>query len=197
MKRQAITKLGLGPIIALCLLLHAASLTAAATPDFRLVPERGVCTDTPQRVRVQSANFTPGMSVVVMVRYPFQGGRTAVIQDHWRVGPTGTLNDALYIGGCEPTTPDGTVFTFEVYEELAPPLGPNSPGEVLLATTTFTVDRTAAPLPQLPPATPPSGLPNTGQGGTAQPTPGLSPILAIALIGIGAGVCARRRGRCY
>lgn len=165
MAARYLLRLGAGFLVVVGWVLMNATSAGAEVPEFRLVPDRGPCIGGPQLVRVQSANFTPGTGVVIMMTGPYQGGRTTTVQADMLVRPDGTLPDSIYVGGCEPGTPDGTLFVFDAYVELARPLGPQNPGEVKLATANFTIDSTAAPLP---------GLPNTGQGGMA-PTLVLTP----------------------
>jgi hypothetical protein len=159
-----------GLIVATWLTLASADVRAA-TPEFRLVPDRGRCEifAPAGEVAVQSANFTPGMDIVIIERIP--PTQINIAGDGF-IRLNGTLpTDRLAVAYCGPDTPDGTVFTFEVYERLQPPIGPGSPrtGQKL-AVATFTATRAAPALP---------GLPNTGAGGAHAPM--LLPFLAVPL----------------
>lgn len=166
-------------------LLVGVPTASAAAPEFRLVPDRGTCTASPQYVAVQSANIPAGHTVV-FAKLP-QGNSFPLTVVHNGVGAPAMLALAF----CEPITPDGTTITFELWERPEPIIPGNIRTGQLYATATFTVDSAAGPLPILAPPAP--GLPNTGQGGMARSSVGLAQFLVAAIIGIGIGGCARWR----
>ena len=55
--------------IATLWLLLGLPTASAATPEFRLVPDRGTCTTTEQTVVLQAANFAPG-PIVILAKVP-------------------------------------------------------------------------------------------------------------------------------
>ena len=135
MTARHLFRLGTGFFVVVIWLLTSAPLVTAAAPEFRLMPDRGTCAPSLHYVAVQSANFPPGMRIVIIAKLP---SGTSYFMDYVFndfVTREGKLPSALSLRFCEPTTPDGTTITFEVWER-----DPFIPGNIRLGQLLKLVD---------------------------------------------------------
>ena len=135
--------------------------TARATaPALTLEPERGPCPAPNSIITVRGANFPPGMTVELLsIDARYISGVVRLRIGTVTVTADGTFSIPAHLAGCGPSVPDGTRFVIEAVDSVPPPGGGRL---TVLTTATFTV------------ASSPSGLPNTGGGGTQLQASGLA-----------------------